>query len=344
MAHSPHRRVTQADVARLANVSRSTVSLVINGKANEIPETTRRRVLQAVKELGYAPNVAARMLAQGSNRLIGVFTYQRLFPYETHDFFYPYLLGIERQAAQEDYNLLLFTRAARGDRRSIYQDGVNVLGMTDGAILMGSRTNREELRKLAEEGRPFVYIGRRTVPGCDFDWVTSDYRTASFEATELLLSYGHRRLAFIGLSSTEEPYYDRLEGTMAAVRAHPGARVEVMPDHLLQDGRAMFDFLRESAATALVCTGTALLATVLRQLKPYGVRVPENLSAVAVSDEAASFDPPLQPTHVNLNSVTVGAQAVKLLVERLEGGRTEPKHVTVPCRLVLGNSVQPPSS
>lgn len=343
MSSSHRRRITQTDVARLAKVSRSTVSLVINGRTEgQIPEATRKRVLAAIKELGYAPNVAARMLAQGSNRLIGVFTYQRLFPYEAHDFFYPFLLGIERQAAEADYNLLLFTRSGQGGRRSVYQDGVNVLGMVDGAILMGSRTNRAELRKLVEEGRHFVYIGRREVPGCDFDWVASDYRNGSYEATKAVVEKGHRVLTYVGLSDTEEPYQDRLAGCRAAAEEF-GARVLVMPESLFDDGNAIVHFLRQNGVSALICTGTALLARLLRTLKPTGVRVPQDLSVAALSDEAAEFDPPLIPTHVRLNSTAVGAEAVKLLVERLENGRVEPKHVVVPCSVVTGNSVVEPA-
>lgn len=334
------RRVTQDDVARAARVSRSTVSLVINGRAEgQIPEETRRRVLEAIRELGYAPNVVARMLAQGSNRLIGVFTYQQRFPFETHDFFYPFLLGIERQATLEDYNLLLFTRAPKGGRRSVFQDGVNVLGMADGSILMGSMTNRDELRELIAEGRPFVYVGRRDVPGCAFDWVSSDYRNGARQAAEHLLANGHRSICFTGVYVTEEPYRDRLAGCLEAVSQVPGAELHVVPDYALDDAEAVYRFMKERQATALVCTGSRVLAQLLERLEPFGIAIPEELSVVSLSDEDGIFPFGLRPTHVRLNSVQVGAEAVRLLVERMEGHRDQPKSVLVPCELVHGNSV-----
>lgn len=334
------RRVTQDDVARAAKVSRSTVSLVINGRAEgQIPEETRRRVLEAIRELGYAPNVAARMLAQGSNRLIGVFTYQERFPFETHDFFYPFLLGIERQATREDYNLLLFTRAPKGGRRSVFQDGVNVLGMADGSILMGSLTNRDELRELISEGRPFVYVGRRDVAGCAFDWVASDYRSGAREAAQHLLDHGHRSICFTGVYVTEEPYQDRLAGCLEAVSQVPDAELHIVPDQALGDPDAVYRFIKERRATALVCTGSRVLARLLEVLGTFGVAIPEELSVVALSDEGGDFPAGLRPTHVQLNSVEVGAEAVRLLVERMEGHRDHPKSVLVPCELVPGNSV-----
>lgn len=336
------RRVTQSDVARAANVSRSTVSLVINGRSHgQIPDETRHRVLQAIKELGYAPNVAARMLAQGSNRLIGVFTYQAYFPYEMHDFFYPFLLGIERQATIEDYNLLLFTRAQKGNRRSINKEGANVLGIADGSIIMGSRTNRDEIRQLVEEGRPFVNLGRREVPGYEFDWVSSDYCAGSKEATLYVLSQGHRHVCFAGLVSTEEPFQDRLAGCMEAVSEVPGAHVYVMPEHMIHDADALYRFLRACGATALICTGSRILAEVVKSLESRGLRIPMDLSVVALSDEGGEFPQGTQLTHVQLNSIQVGSEAVKLLVERIEGRRAAPRHVLVPCSLVQGNTVVP---
>lgn len=334
------RRITQDDVARAAKVSRSTVSLIINGRSEgQIPDETRHKVLRVIKEMGYSPNVAARMLAQGTNRLIGVFTYAPRFPYEADNFFYPFLLGIERQATLEDYNLLLFTRRSDGQQRSIYREGANVLGMADGAILMGSHPRRNEIQTLVAEGRPFVYLGRRDVAGCEFDWVSSDYMNGSSAATQHLLDRGHRRIGFIGYESNEEPYHDRLAGCRRATDALPGASLYILPEQHLGDDRATLEFVRSTGVTACIATGTGVLATLLGTLLPAGWRIPEDLSVVAVSDEAAEFPAGLSPSHVRLNSTEVGAEAVRLLVERIEGQRTQARHVLVPCTFVAGNTV-----
>ncbi len=107
-------RPTQSDVAKLAGVSVSIVSAVINDRQYgniRISDGTRARVRDAVRELGYAPNLAARGLAGGTNHLIGVFTFQRIFPLTKEDFFYEFLVGIEEAAEHEGYNLLLLTAA-----------------------------------------------------------------------------------------------------------------------------------------------------------------------------------------------------------------------------------------
>ena len=95
------RRLTQQDIAKLAGVSQATVSLVLNGAANalaRIPPDTRERVQKIIRETGYVPDPIARRMAKGSNRILGVFTYEPAFPSAQADFFLPFLFGIEEEA------------------------------------------------------------------------------------------------------------------------------------------------------------------------------------------------------------------------------------------------------
>src|SRR5882672_1299054 len=159
------RRPTQLDIARLAGVSRPTVSLVMSGNAARIRAELRERVLAAAEHLGYAANPAARSLAGGHNRLIGVYTFERLFPVQHRDFYYPFLLGIEEESEAASYDLLLFTSAADpSGRRSINHGGVNRLRLADGCVLLGLHVDGEQLVRLARDRTPFVFLGRREVP------------------------------------------------------------------------------------------------------------------------------------------------------------------------------------
>ncbi|MDT0442458.1 LacI family DNA-binding transcriptional regulator [Streptomyces johnsoniae] len=134
------RRITQADVARHAGVSTGIVSSVVNGRdygSIRVSEATRDRVWRSVRDLGYVPNIAARNLARGSNRLIGVFAYRPLLTAADGDPGRAFLAGIEEEAGRAGYNLLLFTAAqdaAAG--RSVYADGVNSLQLADGSVLI----------------------------------------------------------------------------------------------------------------------------------------------------------------------------------------------------------------
>ena len=99
------KRLTQHDIAKLAGVSQATVSLVLNGSGTgaRIPQETRTRVQQVIRETGYVADPIARRMAKGFNRILGVFTYEPAFPIAHADFFTPFLFGIEEEAqARED--------------------------------------------------------------------------------------------------------------------------------------------------------------------------------------------------------------------------------------------------
>ena len=154
------KRPTQEDVAQRAGVSRGTVSLVLNQTEGRISisQKTRERVLAAAKALGYSPNPIAQMLARGRNHIIGFFTFDDAFPYAPADFYNPYLVGVEREAGDQGYNVLLFTRNPAKTPHQIYQDWLNSLLLADGVILTGNYPDSEVLRQLANENYPFVLL------------------------------------------------------------------------------------------------------------------------------------------------------------------------------------------
>lgn len=339
----PAKRPTQADVAQLAGTSRSTVSLVLNRRlGHRISPATRQRVLEAMRLLGYTPHPAAQMLARGRHQIISVFTYEPHFPYEQENFYQPFLLGIEREASRQDYNVLLFTRHRHGQRRQIYVDGQNTLHLADGAILLGACPDRDELRRLVQEGYPFVYIGRREVPGCSIDWVASDYTTASMTATRHLLALGHRRLAFVGCEQARESYEDRLFGCQAAVAETSDGLLITLPERLLYEPQSLVAALRQSKITAVLCTTPEIIAALLPCLRSAGIRVPRDLSIVSLGDSDPPFIFDFSLTHVRLNRVQVGECAVRLLLDRLNGRVCSPQHIRVPCEFVVGESTAPP--
>lgn len=334
-------RPTQSDVAVHAGVSRATVSLVLNGATTSrvlISDSTRQRVLDSARALGYTPNVAARMLATGRNQLIGVFTYEPLFPYEGEDFYYPFLLGIERAASEADYDLLLFTRQRAHHQRTIYQENFNTLRLADGAVLLGLHTDYTDLRRLCAEQYPFVYIGRREIEGYDIDWVVSDYRSGSAKATRHLLELGHRRIVLIGHAPGNSSYIDRLTGCQEAVASEPGATLSVVNEDTLDDAMAMQDMLSSTRATALLIGTGEMMARALSLLAAMQIRVPTELSVVSLGDSAGASVLGMQCTEVRLNRQIVGETAAQVLVNKIEGTVASPQHLLIPCDFAVGDT------
>ena len=315
------KRPTQQDVAQLAGVSRSAVSFVLHGngdKAIPISEETRQRILAAARQLKYTPDPVAQMLARGSNALIGVFTYEESFPLERDDFYYEFILGIERSAARHNYNVILFTRRAMdAQRRALGGNGAD-LRLADGTIFLGANPDRAELARLAEESYPFVYIGRREVPGHEIDWVSADYTPASLEAGLHLIRLNHRRIAYIGSDTHIESNQDRLLGLRQAL-AESGVdeSLSVLPESVLHDGAGLIRLLQDSGCTAIACSHSTTFDITLALLHERGLSVPDDYSVLSLGDASAKPCFPIAPTYVSLDRPKWGEAAADLLVDKL---------------------------
>ena len=168
----------------MTGVSQATVSVVLNGRSDsevKIAPETRDRVLRAIAETGYVADPVARRLAARHNRIIGVFTYEPVFPSGNSDFYHPFLVGIEQRAEALGCDLLLLTSAPVLDgRRRIFSHD-NRLRLADGCVLLGRSLDRDELAKLVADGLPFVSIGRRDDAGGPVPYVGADYAAAVAE-------------------------------------------------------------------------------------------------------------------------------------------------------------------
>lgn len=339
------RRPTQKDVAERAGVSRVTVSLVLSGKAGDgsvpISQETQDRVLKVAQELGYAPNPVAQMLKQGSNRLLGVFVYEPEFPYDVDNYLFHHLLGVQREAGTQNYNIVSFTSNHNQSSPKIYQNNMNSIRLADGCIIMGARPDRAELRRLAEEKYPFVYIGRREVPGCEIDWVSDDYITGSRQAVEHLLDLGHRRIGFLIDDDPLEATEDKLEGCQATVADTEAQLIMISgpvfgaPAHLPQT-------LIEDDITALVCRDYhSTFVSSMELLEANRLRVPQDISVLTLTPPARTIENRVVPTFVQLDRRTVGKEATRLLIQRLQQETPASNHVLVPCQLVIGETTGP---
>lgn len=340
------QRPRQADVARLAGVSPAIVSLVVNGRVDgnvRISAETQGRVREAVRRLGYVPNPVARSLAGGRNHLLGVFTYEPVFPLQQQNFYYPFLVGIEEEAEAQGYDLVLFTRAnGAGGRRVIYQGGVNHLQLADGAVLLGTNEDREELTRLLRDGFPFVFVGRREVSGGEVSYAAADYAGATVDLVSRLVEQGHRRIAHIRLPGDNESAQDREAGYRLAherfglpldERAiHHGGPEDITPE--------LVGCSLAGGITAFVVADTRLAARLLEVARLLGKEAPRDFSLATQGDTAGDAEAIPGVTTFAIPRREMGAAAVRLLVERLaRPADPGPRRITLPCAFVPGRTV-----
>lgn len=342
------RRPRQVDVARLAGVSAATVSIVLNDRQNSnvrVSPETRRRVLDAVEQLGYVANPVARSLAGGRNHLLGVFTYEAMFPIQNQDFYYRFLIGIEEEAEARHYDLLLFTSSRGPDGlRSVYQQGFNRLRLADGAILLGTEQDKGELVQLVQEDYPFVFVGRRDVPNAAISYVAADYTTATVQVVRYLIEHGHRRIAYLGDIARTESHQDRFCGYSQALE-QAGILVDSDRVWFGSDDIVTTDFLNGLLArdiTALVLEHDHFVRGVFQTAAAMGLQIPADLSLAALGDPISEHDRAQEVTAFRIPRRRMGMQAVRLLVDMLENSDTVPVQITLPCEFVPGKTVAAP--
>lgn len=345
------RSPTQVDVARRAGVSQATVSLVISGGAlgTQVAEGTRRAVLRAAAELGYTVNAVARSLKGGRNRMLGLYTFEPVFPVGQRDFYFPFLLGVEEATAAYGYDLLLFSSATSDGNRRIYAHGVNRLKVADGCVLLGRHLHRDDLAELAKEDFPFVFIGRREVPGVELSYVAADYVRATSDVVANLSRLGHGQLAYLKLTDDDqEPTRDRAEGFRQGL-AEAGIPDDHVVVHPIQDPATITATVLEewlaAGITALLVEpaedDTAIVA-VERAAAEAGIRIPRDCSVVLLGDPPFSDPAGRDWTRFSLPREDMGREAVRLLLELLDAEDGDPRRTSVGCTQVAGDSVAEP--
>lgn len=337
------RRVTQADVARLAGVSQATVSHVLSDDAvarARVGAGTRERVLDVVQRTGYTANPIAQRLAGGRNNIIGVFTYEPVFPRDGGDFYYPLLVGIEREAEALGLDLLLFTSAPVHDgRRRLLDDGARRIGAADGCLLLGRHDDKRDLAELLQRGFPFAFVGRRQSDAGLVPYAAFDYAGATDEVVTHLVDLGHTAIGFLGDLGPWESHVDRREGYQRAIR-RAGLR-PVMMDGTSVDASTALDLVLANGLTAVVIGDFVLPPAMLDAARRRGLDVPGLLSMAQLGDPA---DPTRGTswTGFRLPREAMGAKALRILHGIITGTLDESEQqVTLPCMVDIGVTAGP---
>jgi DNA-binding LacI/PurR family transcriptional regulator len=344
------RRATQADIARHLGVSQATVSIALRGglAAEQVAPATRQSVLDLAAQLGYSANAVARSLRGGRNRILGLFTFEPVFPIEQRDFYYPFLVGVEQGAAESDHELLLFTSAGATGSRRIYARGENRLKVADGCVLLGRQMDRDDLARLVREDFPFVFIGHREVEGADLSYVAADYRSATRDIVQRLIDLGHTEFVYLREEGGLEPTRDREAGVWDAID-HAGipreqVRVQTSAQAIATDPAQLRRWV-DSGVTAFIVEPTAdrlVIDEVADAAQVAGIRIPEDCSMVLLGDSTAS-GVTRDWSRFSLPRTEMGRAAVGLLIEMLDNDQDEARHLYLPCLPVAGDSVGPRS-
>jgi DNA-binding LacI/PurR family transcriptional regulator len=323
-----------ADVAGRAGVSVMTVSRVLNGFPG-VAEDTRQRVEEAVAALGYRANPAARVLAGGRSRTLGVIAV------ETQQFGPSHMLyGIEAAARGAGHVLSFVTMAPGADEIGATLDHLRAAHVEGVIVIAPVRPVIDAVADL-DADLPLVVVGGD--PSVRTSTVTIDQEAGARMATAHLLGLGHRTVHHVSGPADWIDATERQRAWAEALEAHgapPGRFVE--GDWTAQGGYAAGTQLaQDPTVTAVFAANDQTALGILRALHEHGRSVPDDVSVVGYDDipEAAYLVPPLTTVRQDLGEV--GRRGVELLLALVDGGPAQ-RHVMVAPELIVRASSAPP--
>jgi LacI family transcriptional regulator len=336
---------TQSDIARLAGVSRATVSFVLSGRSGgtiAVTEETRQRVLQVAKELGYEPNASAVSLRLKKTHNIGI-----TLPNLSNPHMQEILCGAAQEALEHDYNLLVFYTEmnSENEKASIRE---LLRGRIDGLVMLPSFANalQEEFSLLSERRNPVVIAGNYYSQFPELDSVTPGHDRGAALVMKHLLDLGHREIGLLFGVPRKPLGKERLDAYTSALREaeipiEEGLTIETGTSY--QDGyeAALRLLQRKSRPTAILAINDVLAVGALHAASDAGLCIPEDLSVAGFdnNDYTAFLNPPL--TTVNVNAREIGAQSLRLVVRRIEEPERPFEHLRIPFELIVRASTGP---
>ena len=303
------------DVAREAGVSIATVSRVLND-IDVVNEDTKKKVLDAIKKLGYRPNIVARSLKTQRTKTIGI-----LVPDISSGFYPEIVRGAEDVANIYDYNVILCNSDFDYDKEKEY---LRVLKekMVDGVIYMSSSLEEESLDIINELDLKTVLVETKDKEG-RLPSVTIDNISATYESTKYLLEIGRKNIAFIGAKKdVNNAWGDRFLGYEKAL-TEAGIQLDQDLEFLqglkVSNGYEAVEKFIESGKTfdGIICATDEEAMGAINALRDKGIKVPEDISVIGFNNTAVAsyFYPKL--TTINQPSYDMGSVAMRMLIKIL---------------------------
>lgn len=326
---------TMEDVARRAGVSRALVSLVMQ-QSDKVSSHSRQAVLDAAQTLGYRPNLSARHLASKRTRTLGAVINDLHNPY-----FASVVDGVKAAADERGYRLLLNSAFLHdADERAALESFIDF--NVDGVVLMGARVRASVIEDVARSIP--VAVASRPMPSKIVDTINNDDRLGARLVVDHLVDLGHRHIVHLdgggGAGAAQ-----RRNGYSATMRRH-GLEPHVVPGLFTEasGAEAVARLLADGRPVTAVFAGNDMSAIgALDALAGAGRRVPDDISLVGYDNTFVAALRHIDLTSIDQGRDEIGRLSVEMLIERIEEGRTEARHVVTTPSLIVRGTTAPPT-
>ncbi|MHB8207045.1 LacI family DNA-binding transcriptional regulator [Mucilaginibacter sp.] len=335
------KKLSIVDIANKLNISKTTVSFILNGRAREkrISEELVERVLKFVKEVGYKPNSLAKSLRTGKSHIIGLMVENIADP-----FFANIARYIEDGAYKNGYRIIYCSTDNDADKTrdliAMFRDR-----HVDGYIIAPPVGVEEDIAELLKDDLPVVLFDRY-FPGIDCSYVVTDNLDSTYNATEYLVEQGYKKIAFITLESHQTQMQARMDGYKKALQQNnldPYIKEVVFN----QDAKYMLDpiadFLKNNKDLDAIIFGTNRIGTCgLKVIRSMGIRIPEDVAVISFDDHDVFelYSPSI--TAIAQPIEEIAANTINILLSKLDSSvpNNDNKKVTLQNDLIYRGSSQ----
>lgn len=307
------KKITMADVAAHANVSKSTVSQYINKRYKFMSESTKLRIEEAIEELNYRPNIIAKSLKQKTTFTIGVIVSNILHSFSTH-----VIRSIEDYFNKLDFHVIVCNADDDPSKEERY---ITMLmdKQVDGIIVFPTGGNIDLYNKLSQNNYPVVFLDR-LVEGVNISSVLLDNFAAVQMALEHLVENDYKKIALV--TNAMNNVYPRLERVrsfkkLAAELQLPIDDTYIMSKTLTNLNDSLADLMKRKPIEAIIAGNDLALMEILKYLKDNHIEIPKDLALISIDDVSfgALYSPPL--TAVSQPAAEMGKKAAELLLGKI---------------------------
>ena len=328
--------ITIKDVARMANVSISTVSRVINN-SKPVSEDIRKRVQEVIDETGYKPNDVARSLVTRKSNLIGVIVNDLSDSYVAET-----VKGVEEVGKMYNYDILLCSTYYVKEEQIKYLKLLNSKQI-EGIIMIGYKFDPEVTNYALKYNKNAIFF-TNDIADSKIDYVKIDNTSAAYEMTKYLVKKGHKKVAFLAeYSENTSSEKEKEKGYMKALEDNQvsESRIFYAEGKNYESGYNAAEQIIEmkNEISAVFCSNDFLALGVINHCRDKGISVPEDLSVVGYGDYKESKIIRPQLTTVSEPHYDIGAVSIRTLIKNIEGGKVNAK-IELPFNLIKRESVR----
>ncbi|CAM5371573.1 putative HTH-type transcriptional repressor CytR [Streptomyces afghaniensis 772] [Streptomyces afghaniensis] len=327
-------KVTMADVAKYAGVSKSTVSQYINKRYEYMGEDTREKIKSAIEQLGYHPNYIARSLKQKKTSMIGIIVADIVHRFSTE-----ICRSIEDYCFEHDYQAIICNADNNPKKERTYIETLRAK-QVDGLIIFPTGQNTDIYAKMIEEDYPVVFMDR-DIPEINASFILSTNIESSYHAIKLFLENGHKNIAILTQPLTISTRKERIEGYKKALLENS---IDICKDYIISSEIENVKtelhhlFQKKNPPTAILAGNDLVFLETLAFLQEKKLRIPEDVSLIVFDNFpfAHLSNPPM--TMIAQPAFEMGKRATEILLKQVNKEHFKVEKIIYPCELIVRQS------